>query len=172
MTSIWFDPLTASWRLRCPQYPGQLASVRLTEFRRVEPLEGPRRPPVFRVAHKCELCSSSHWSLLTSRELDWDSLQQTEPVFWDLMLGKMNWNSSGVQERWSESIKKGHWPLHLWCRKHGSWNPGWPSLLHALEPDRDESPSTIMVHYRCPACQKDETAQMKAEQLSLIPRIS
>lgn len=165
----WFDPVQACWRLACPYNPETRSRVQLIHFRRIAPLAGAGRPPVFRVAHRCDLCSETHWSLLTSTQLDWDTVSQPLPPFWDLASGQMDWDPEGLSGKWSHSIRQGKWPLMLWCGHQERWNPGWPSLLSALEPDRETNPREIMIHYLCPACQRNESAQLSANQLILSP---
>ena len=163
---MW-DPLLACWMLRCPEQE-QSTAVALNDFRRVERLDGPKRPPVHRVRYQCG-CGEQHTALMTESELDWDPVRTPPPTHYDLQLGRQSWAASDFEERWIQALRHGQWPLRLPCRHEQATHPGWPSLLRAIEPDAQEN---LLVTYRCSACERIDCWLMRSGQLVFTPQLA
>lgn len=162
-----YDSLLRGWRLSCPEQGS--ATVTLLQFRRIDPLAGSRRPPAYRVVYRCPVCAGQHQSLLAGPDLDLAPLFDPLPPYVDLQSTRPDWDASLVAELWSSSLRRGTWPLNLWCAQRGRQVGGWPSLLRALEPDDEQAPQRLLVHYRCPCCASDQCQHMRAQQLTLAP---
>lgn len=164
-----FDVLSGGWTARCPA-GGQRGLVTLQAFRRVERLAGANAPPAFVVTYACgDGCGDEHQMLMSSPELDLQPVCEPLPPHFDLMTGRMDVAAEGGAALWARSVQRGRWPLTLACPHHrGGAVPGWPSCLRALEPD-GEPARWLMVHFRCPLCERRGAQQMRADRLALRP---
>jgi hypothetical protein len=127
-----YDALAAAYRFRCAAgETGRVVSVRLSQFRRVERLEGPAHPPVFRVRWACSGCGEEHVGLVTQDELDVEPLEPRTPVgFWNPMTGRVDGDlSRELAESAAERLRRGVWPLTFWCSAEARMRPGYPSTL-------------------------------------------
>lgn len=163
-----FDVLGGAWRLRCPQ-TRVAPLVGLTSFRSVQRLAGPVSPAAYQVRYACPLCDCDHDALLTEQQLDVAPVCEPMACHYDLMTGRMDWDGGVLAGMWAQSLRRRRWPLTLHCFTAGRAVGGWPSLLRALEPDRPSAPTSMLVTYRCPSCERTEALAMTASQLALRP---
>jgi hypothetical protein len=126
-----YDALRASYRFRCPAGSSPDVSVRLSGFRRVERLEGPAHPAVYRVTFACDGCHADHVVLVGQDELDYAPFEPPAPVgFWDPLTGRLGGDlGRELAEVTAARLRQGIWPWSFWCSAEGGMRPGYPSTL-------------------------------------------
>ncbi len=165
-----FDAIAGGWDAVCSA-SGDHGVLRLSAFRRVERLPGAGAPPAHLVTYRCaDGCGGHHTLLMSGEELDWSPIATALPAHFDLMTGRMAVEPDAGVERWWRSMRDGHWPVTLRCEHHDAPVPAWPSCLRALEPDDERDVRWLLVHWRCPLCERDGSQVMRPAALELVPR--
>src|SRR3954463_6720960 len=112
-----YDAISASYRFHCPSGPeARGVAVRLSQFRRVERLDGPAHPPVYRVRWACRGCGGDHLGLGTHATLDGEPLEpRTSLAFWNPMTGRVEGDlARELTEAAAAHMRRGVWPLSFW----------------------------------------------------------
>jgi hypothetical protein len=144
-----YDALTTTYTFSCPTH-GQ-TRVRLSRFRRLDELPGPRHPAVYRVEFACG-CGSEHPALVTHDDLDWAPLGLgQELTFVNLMTSHVDSIASELSELAAVRIKAGQWPWSFFCWPEERPRPVYPSAFKLLA---DGGPGRVGVAVRCPVCSK------------------
>ncbi len=147
-----FDPITNRYLFRCPS-TGNNIKVPVSEFRVIRRLRGATQPAVFRVLWHCT-CGDKHESLVTHDALDWQPLIYDVPdTFVDLMTGRTDLLSAELEDHAMRHLCNGDWPWVFWCHPESSPQPGYPSKLRVVTPERDAT-GRIGVLVRCASCDR------------------
>ena len=145
-----YDPLTTSYTFSCPTH-GQ-TRVRLSRFRRLEELPGPRHPAVYRIEFGCG-CGGEHPALVSHDELDWAPLGlSAEVTFVNLMTSRVDSTCDELTELAAARIGAGEWPWSFFCWPEERPRPVFPSAFRLLAPTA--SGDRVGVAVRCPVCSK------------------
>ncbi len=127
-----FDALTSSYTLSCPLH-GE-TRVRLSRFRRLEQLQGPQHPAVYRVEFACG-CGSEHPALVTHADLDLTPLGlQDDTPFLNLMTSRLEAVGGEFGALAAARIKAGEWPWSFYCWPEARPRPVFPSAFKLLAP--------------------------------------
>lgn len=121
--------------------------MRLSSFRAVEQLPGPRRPAVYDVTFACP-CGETHDALVTHDELDWAPLGAGCAGFYNVMTGRLEAASPSLIDEAASRIKRGQWPWMFFCAAEGGPRPAFPSGFRLVVPDSGR----VGLAVRCPAC--------------------
>jgi hypothetical protein len=140
-----YDRLTARYAFPCPG--GSEARIRLSAFRSVEQLPGPRRPAVYEVRFACP-CGEEHAGLMTQGDLDWAPVGSVAAAFYNLMTGRLEQAGTQLADEAAFRIQHGHWPWTFFCAAEGGRRPAFPSTFRLLLPERGR----MVVAVRCPSC--------------------
>ena len=127
-----YDVLRASYRFHCPSGPrARGVAVRLSQFRRVERLDGPAHPAVYRVVWACGGCGQDHLGLGTHDELDYAPFVPSAPGgFWDPLTGRIGGSlGDELAQAAADRLRRGVWPWSFWCSAEERMRPGYPSAL-------------------------------------------
>ena len=127
-----YDALTASYRFHCPSGPASRGvPVRLSQFRRVDRLDGPAHPAVYRVVWGCGGCGQDHLGLVTHDELDYAPFAPlARSAFWDPLTGRVAGSiGDELAQAAADRLKRGVWPWSFWCSAEERMRPGYPSAL-------------------------------------------
>jgi hypothetical protein len=144
-----YDVLRARYRFHCPQRPaGELRSVTLSRFRRIERLPGAAHPAVFRVTYQCD-CGDDHVGLVAHDDLDYGPIAGEPVVFRNLVTGRMEPIADELLDHARVQVQKGNWPWRLYCGVEGVLKPVFPSSLALVLPAESE---LVGVAMHCPSC--------------------
>lgn len=155
-----YDWLTARYTFSCPT--GARAGVRLSSFRAVEQLPGPRRPAVYDVRFVCP-CGDTHDALVTHDELDWAPLGAVAAAFYNVMTGRLEAATPSLVEEAAFKIKHGHWPWTFFCAAEHETRPAFPSTFRLLVPDRGR----IGLAVCCPGCARTSVNFVSTDHLDI-----
>src|SRR4051812_42033009 len=158
-----YDAISASYRFHCPSGPeARGVAVRLSQFRRVERLDGPAHPAVYRVVWACGGCGQDHLGLVTHDELDYAPFapQVEERVsFWDPLTGRVGGNlRAELAQAAARRLRRRGRPWGFLGSAQERMRPGSPSAL-AWVAGREQ---LVGCAVRCATC--GETS------LTLVPR--
>src|SRR5215218_1827047 len=127
-----YDALTGSYTFSCPTH-GE-TRVRLSRFRRLEELPGPRHPAVYRIEFGCG-CGGEHPALVSHDELDWAPLGlSAEVTFVNLMTSRVDSTCDELTELAAARIGAGEWPWSFFCWPEERPRPVFPSAFRLLAP--------------------------------------
>src|SRR5215212_9385201 len=145
-----YDALTTSYTFSCPTH-GQ-TRVRLSRFRRLEELPGPRHPTVYRVEFGCG-CGAEHPALVSHDELDWAPLGLSSGVTYvNLMTSRVDSTSDELTDLAAARIGAGEWPWSFFCWPEERPRPVFPSAFRLLSDAA--SGDRVGVAVCCPVCAK------------------
>jgi hypothetical protein len=142
-----YDPLTARYGFACPARG--VSRVALSSFRRLERLDGPAHPVVYRVRFACP-CGEEHDGLVSHDELDWAPLAGSDAPFLDLMTSRTETLASELTELAASRIRAGEWPWSFFCFPEARPRPVFPSSFSLLAPGE----GALGLVVRCPDCQR------------------
>lgn len=141
------DPLTGRYTFSCPRL-GE-TRVPLSALRRLERLEGPCHPAVYRVRFACT-CGGEHDGLVSHEQLDWAPLGLEGGAFLNLMTSRVEPVSEELGDRAAARIRAGEWPWSFFCYPEGRSRPVFPSAFVLLAPGGGR----VGLAVRCPACER------------------
>jgi hypothetical protein len=156
-----YDALTSRWTFSCPQR-GE-AKVSLSAFRRLERLDGPAHPVVYRVRFACP-CGDEHDGLVAHDDLDWAPLGGVEGgVFLNLMTSRVESLADELGALAAARIRAGEWPWSFFCFPEERPRPVFPSAFVALAPG--EGRLGVAVH--CPVCERTSVNLVSCEHVDV-----
>jgi hypothetical protein len=142
-----YDALRTRYVLSCPER-GE-TSVTLSDFRRVERLEGAAHPAVFGIRFACP-CGGEHPGLVSHDDLDWAPLGLEAGTFVDLMTDRTAEAGPELGDLAASRIQSGEWPWSFFCYPEGRPRPVFPSSFFLIAPGSQEGSVGLAV--RCPCC--------------------
>jgi hypothetical protein len=143
-----YDALTTTYTFSCPTH-GE-TRVRLSRFRRLDELPGPRHPAVYRVEFACG-CGGEHQGLVSHGDLDWAPLGLgREATFVNLMTSRPGSLADELGELAAVRIKAGEWPWSFFCWPEERPRPVFPSAFRLLADGAGGD--RVGVAVRCPVC--------------------
>jgi len=132
-----YDMLRACYRFHCPAMGDEsAATVRLSEFRRLERLPGAAHPAVYRVRFHCP-CGGDHDGLVTHGDLDYGPLGAGGPVFRNLLTGHDEPVATELADIARHHVRRGNWPWTAYCTAEHTIRPAFPSSIALVAPSRD-----------------------------------
>jgi hypothetical protein len=140
------DALTGRYTFSCP-VEGE-TRVTLSQFRRVDRLEGAAHPAVFSVTFDCR-CGGDHVALVAHDDLDWAPLGLGEATFVNLMTSRVEPVSAELRDLAARRIQAGEWPWSFFCYPEDRPRPVFPSSFFLLA-----AADRVAVAVRCPACSR------------------
>jgi hypothetical protein len=147
-----YDALTTRYTFACPLR--ETASVPLSDFRRLERLEGTGHPVVYRVDFDCP-CGGRHVGLVSHDELDWAPLGFQAGRFLNLLTDRIEEVGLELGDASCRRIEAGEWPWSFFCYPEDRPRPVFPSsfFLLAHGPER-RGAARIGLAVRCPSCER------------------
>ncbi len=142
-----YDPLRTRYVLSCPKR-GE-TSVTLSDFRRLERLEGAAHPAVFSIQFACP-CGGEHPGLVSHDDLDWAPLGLEAGAFVDLMTDRIDEAGLELADVAASRIQAGEWPWSFFCYPEGRPRPAFPSSFFLIAPGSQKGSVGLAV--RCPCC--------------------
>jgi hypothetical protein len=157
-----YDVLTTRYTFACPSR-GE-TSVPLSNFRRLERLEGTGHPVVYRVRFDCP-CGEEHPGLVSHDELDWAPLGFHAGLFLNLLTARVEEVGAELGDASCRRIEAGEWPWSFFCYPEGRPRPAFPSSFFLLAPGGRETRIGLAV--RCPACERMSLNLVSHEHVDL-----
>lgn len=140
-----FDALHVSYRFSCPER--ESARVRVSAFRVVERLEGPRRPATYRIRFACD-CGDEHWALESQDQLDVAPIGSLLGTYANLMTGTLDFAGDELLPLAADRIRRGEWPWTMVCCREEKLRPAVPSGFVRIVELGDERGVLV----RCMSC--------------------
>ena len=154
--------LTTQYTFACPSR-GE-TSVPLSNFRRLERLEGTGHPVVYRVRFDCP-CGEEHPGLVSHDELDWAPLGFHAGLFLNLLTARVEEVGAELGDASCRRIEAGEWPWSFFCYPEGRPRPVFPSSFFLLAPGGRETRIGLAV--RCPVCERISLNLVSHEHVDL-----
>ena len=136
----------------------------LSNFRRLERLEGTGHPVVYRVRFDCP-CGEEHPGLVSHDDLDWAPLGFHAGRFLNLLTARVEEVGAELGDASCRRIEAGEWPWSFFCYPEGRPRPVFPSSFFLLAPGGRETRIGLAV--RCPACERMSLNLVSHEHVDL-----